>query len=114
MKILTIILALLISTSAFGLSFKKKGNFVKIKTDQGEYTYMDISDLVIIYDVEEKTAYIGFHDTAPKPDIDGRYNPIFMPLREFKFDETPKFLEWIKTVMPYEQCLGNQGLVKCK
>ena len=114
MRYIALITALILSFSAYGISFKKKDNFTKIQTDKGEYTYMDISSLVIIYDMGEKTAYLGYHDTAPKANASGEFIPIFLPLRSFEFDTNELFQKWIKSVKPYNKCLTQSGLVKCE
>ena len=114
MKKIALFLILMLSTTAMGISFKKKDNFTKLKTGDKEYTYMDISALPIVFDADSLTAYIGYHKLAPKPDEKGQLNMIFIPLKEFQFEDLKLFQNWISTVRPYENCLTMEGKVSCE
>jgi len=114
MRIIITVLALLLSLPVYGLSFKAKMSYVKIQTGPAEYTYMEISKLIVAVDATDNTAYVGYHKASSEPNKNGIYDLVFVTLKVFKFVTPKKLQAWIESVRPYNQCLTADGLVDCE
>lgn len=112
MRTLIAAFLILFSFTAYSLGFGSKSSLVQIKTDKKEFTYIDITDMPIVYDAEDNVAYIGYHHKT-NADSFGKYQLIFIPLKTFEFDTKAQFVKWIKSVKSEFKCLTIEGIVKC-